>query len=278
MGIQKTKENGKDFSIIDTHVHIGNYASSFINTSYEKELLRVFKSYGYRKFIFTHNSFFFDLEKGLKNTIDFISEHRGFAYGYLVYNPHYILKSIKMIEENFGKNNIVGVKMHPEDHQCSITDDRYRPLWTIASEKGIPVLSHTWNPNVASKSQKYADALLFEKIISDYPGLKIILGHAGAKDYYYFEVIKMLERCKDSQFYIDIAGDIFYRSMLESFIKIIGAQKILYGSDAPWVDPAFTISFVNNSGLSEAEKRSIFSENALRLFNIKPGFQVLENK
>jgi hypothetical protein len=263
-----SEESVKNYSIIDTHVHLGKYAGSFINSDYGPELLKTFKSFGYKKIIFTHNSFFFDLEKGLKNTLEIISKNRDFAYGYLVYNPAYIGQSLNIIKSNFGKNNIVGIKMHPEEHQCHITDERYGPLWKIADEKKIPVLSHTWNPNVASKSQKYADALLFEKILKDYPSLKIILGHAGAKDYYYFEVIKMLERCKGSHLYIDIAGDIFYRSMIENFAEKAGAHKILFGSDAPWVDPAFTISYVESSNLNQSEKASVFFGNAAKLFGI----------
>ncbi|MBM3701100.1 MAG: hypothetical protein FJW68_09350 [Actinobacteria bacterium] len=266
----KTKEinNNTVIDKIDVHVHIGKYAGSFVNSNYEPKILDYFKKNGYKKIVFTHNSFFFNLEEGLKNTLEFILANSNFAYGYLVYNPHFIERSLNIIRDNFGKNNIVGIKMHPEDHRCFIDDEKYRPLWKIASEKKIPVLSHTWNPNVASSFQKFADAVLFEKVIMEFPGLKIILGYAGAKDYYYIEVVKMLKKLKKYHLYIDTAGDILYRGMLEKFVESAGAERILFGSDVPWMDPAFTISYIESSGFSLPVKTRIFSGNAADLFAI----------
>ncbi|MCL5070069.1 MAG: hypothetical protein M1308_04115, partial [Actinobacteria bacterium] len=146
----------KDFKIIDTHVHMGNYSGLFINTFYENLAMKAVLDLNFKKVIVTHHSFFLDPEIGIKETIKIIKKNKDFIYGYVVYNPNHIEKSLKIIEEFFNKNNtntisknIVGIKMHPEEHQCFIDDPRYETLWKIASEKDIPILSHTWNPNVA---------------------------------------------------------------------------------------------------------------------------------
>jgi uncharacterized protein len=265
--IPAEKMNGlKDFKIIDTHIHLGKYTGSFINTDYEDEQTRVFRSLNYDKIVFTHNSFFADLDQGMKNTLLFLKKNPDFAYAYVVYNPHYIEKSVKIIEDNFGKNNIIGVKIHPEDHQVYITDERYEKLWKIAVEKNIPVLSHTWNPNVASKLQKYADACLFENVIRKHPGLRVILGHAGAKDYYYHNVISMLKNNPGRQIFVDTAGDILYNGMLETFVKEIGSEKILFGTDSPWTDPVLTVSYVLESVISHRDRENIFYNNSAGLF------------
>jgi hypothetical protein len=293
----------KDFKIIDTHIHIGRYTSSFVNSSYEANQSKAIKSLNFKKIIFIHNSFFINLDLGIKNTLDFLSKNPDFAYAYIVYNPHYIEKSLSLIDEYFDisntvddplnhenapgkniaaeniqakplnsknsiKNRIIGVKIHPEDHQVAITDKRYEKLWKAATEKNIPVLSHTWNPNVASKSQKYADALLFDEVLSRHPELKIILGHAGAKDYYYFKVIDMIKKNIGKNLFVDIAGDIFYRGMLELFVRELGSTKILFGTDSPWADPLLTVLYVLDSKISLEDKENIFYNNAAALFNI----------
>jgi hypothetical protein len=293
----------KDFKVIDAHIHIGRYTSSFVNSSYEANQNDVVKSLNFKKIIFIHNSFFLDLDLGIKNTLDYLTNNPDFAYAYIVYNPHYIEKSLSLIDEYFGsintladllnpenapgkniatenipaelfnnknsiKNRIIGIKIHPEDHQVAITDKRYEELWKAAAEKNIPVLSHTWNPNVASRSQKYADALLFDEVISRHPELKIILGHAGAKDYYYFKVIDMMKKNSGKNMFVDIAGDIFYRGMLELFVRELGSAKILFGSDSPWADPLLTVLYVLDSKISREDKENIFYNNAAALFNI----------
>jgi hypothetical protein len=293
----------KDFKIIDTHIHIGRYTSSFVNSSYEANQNDVVKNLNFKKIIFIHNSFFLDLDLGIKNTLDFLNKNTDFAYAYIVYNPHYIEKSLSLIDEYFGssnaaadlldpenapgknistenipaelfnnknllRNRIIGIKIHPEDHQVAITDKRYEKLWEAAVAKNIPVLSHTWNPNVASKYQKYADALLFEEVLIRHPELKIILGHAGAKDYYYYKVIDMMKKNNGKNLFVDIAGDIFYRGMLELFVRELGSAKILFGTDSPWADPLLTVLYVLDSKISIEDKENIFYNNAAALFNI----------
>jgi predicted TIM-barrel fold metal-dependent hydrolase len=302
----------RDFKIIDTHIHIGKYTGSFVNSSYEEKQNKAVKSLNFEKIIFIHNSFFTDPDQGIKNTLEFLNNNPDFSYAYLVYNPHYIEKSSGLIDEYFGNNaavnllktkeisdknaawaniapktaaakiltagrlidknsiksRILGIKIHPEDHQVAITDKRYEKLWKAAVEKNIPILSHTWNPDVASKFQKYADALLFEEVLSRYPDLKVILGHAGAKDYYYFKVIDMMKKNKGKNLFVDIAGDIFYRGMLELFVRELGSTKILFGTDSPWTDPLLTVLYVMDSKISVKDKENIFYNNAAALFNI----------
>jgi len=71
--------NLNDFKIIDTHIHIGRYTGSFVNSSYEENQNKVVKSLNFKKIIFIHNSFFIDLDLGIKNTLDFLNKNPGFA-------------------------------------------------------------------------------------------------------------------------------------------------------------------------------------------------------
>jgi uncharacterized protein len=264
----------KDLKIIDAHVHMGKYSSSFINDSYEDNAVSTIRKLNFKKIIVTHTSFFFDLEIGIKDTLEIIKKNEDLTYAYILYNPNYIEKSLSIINKYFSGDssltkNIIGIKMHPEDHQCSIDDSRYENLWKAASEKNIPILSHTWNPNVASRNQKFADALLFEKIANRYPELKIILGHAGAKDYYYFEVIKMLKRCRSKNVFVDTAGDIFYSGMIELFTNEVGSERVLFGTDIPWCDPLYQLINIINADISAKDRENIFYNNAARIFDFK---------
>ena len=87
----------KDFKIIDTHVHMGKYSSSFVNTSYDDLAIKTIIGLNFKKIIVTHTSFFLDLEIGIKETIKIIKKNKDFIYGYVLYNPNHIEKSIKII-------------------------------------------------------------------------------------------------------------------------------------------------------------------------------------
>ena len=52
-------------------------------------------------------------------------------------------------------------------------------------------------------------------------------------------------------------------------IRNHGAEKIVFGSDSPWEDPADTLRFLESLGLNETELSLITHENALRLLGEK---------
>ena len=47
-----------------------------------------------------------------------------------------------------------------------------------------------------------------------------------------------------------------------------GAERILFGSDCPWDDPANEIALINRMPLSEHERELIFFRNAEKLLGI----------
>jgi predicted TIM-barrel fold metal-dependent hydrolase len=78
----------------------------------------------------------------------------------------------------------------------------------------------------------------------------------------------MLKRCGNKEIYVDIAGDIFYRGMIEYFVKEIGSEKVLFGSDAPWIDPVFTLTNVLKANITIRDRENILYNNAARVFGI----------
>ena len=59
--------------------------------------------------------------------------------------------------------------------------------------------------------------------------------------------------------------------ILLKIIRQQGAEKVLFGSDCPWDDPANEIAMINRLPLSNEEKGLIFHKNAERLLGIERG-------
>lgn len=51
-------------------------------------------------------------------------------------------------------------------------------------------------------------------------------------------------------------------------LRMIGAQRVMFGSDYPWFDPIQGVQRLLKLDLTEEEKRLIFSENAIRIYEI----------
>jgi predicted TIM-barrel fold metal-dependent hydrolase len=52
-------------------------------------------------------------------------------------------------------------------------------------------------------------------------------------------------------------------------IRTIGADRILFGSDYPWIDPKGDIERINRLNISDDDKKLILGQNAARLFDLK---------
>jgi uncharacterized protein len=261
------KEKIKNFTIIDTHLHLGYLSGLNIPQAPDGQIMEQFKKYGVKKAIFSHHAALSSMDYGLARTIEALERYKGMLYAYLVFNPNFAKKSLEIIQEYIKHEAVAGVKIHPSWHACYPYDERYARFWKYADSKGIVVLTHTWNPNVPNKSQKFSDPVFFEKIANNYPDAKIILAHAGGRGNYFYKVMELIE--KNENLYVDFAGDIFEPFLIKSYVDRLGSERLLFGTDLPWVDMRYYLSNILNAQITDTERENIFGLNALRLFGAK---------
>ena len=96
--------------------------------------------------------------------------------------------------------------------------------------------------------------------------VRLILAHAGGRGEYLYRVIELLERHED--LYVDFAGDIFTPGLIEEYVRRIGSERLLFGTDMPWIDIRFYIADLIAADISSTDKANIFGLNAIKLFNI----------
>ena len=65
--------------------------------------------------------------------------------------------------------------------------------------------------------------------------------------------------------YVTTSGN-FLDSALVSVLMELGPERVLFGSDYPWESLAKAVAFVDAAPISDADRRKIWAENALRLF------------
>jgi len=69
--------------------------------------------------------------------------------------------------------------------------------------------------------------------------------------------------------YLEICSSFTCRSKIETVVKEIGAQRIVFGSDSTLINPTFIIGMVIESDISKEEKEKIFYLNAKDLLSGK---------
>ena len=167
-----------------------------------------------------------------------------------------------MDELNRIKNaGIKGIKLHPEYQGYFISDHQVYPTYDMLSELGLITVFHAGIDIGFDTLMAPVDGMV--KVIKDFPGMRIVLAHLGG----YKLWDEVLEKISGSHVYLDtafIARDLS-REMAETIIRKHGAEKILFGSDCPWMGVPEIFDYVDSLHISSDEKDQIFYKNAIRL-------------
>ena len=174
-------------------------------------------------------------------------------------------------------------------------EPEFRPLFARAVELDIPVLLHPAKPITTEFVKGYEmtstlgnmfdntialTRLLMSGILDEFPKLKLVCPHLGGTLPYIIgrldhqvNVLKRGPRTltrSPSEYLKSIWLDVV--SPLPLAVKFghdfIGADRLLYSSDHPWVEPSLIIDTVRAAGLSVSAEKKLFSTNARKLFRI----------
>ena len=246
---------GKYF-VIDTHCHLDEYYNFYACKPDLGSMVKTMDVLGIDKScIAPCLALYPDYKLGNKAMSDAVKKYKGRIYGYIVINPHYPDEIEGEIKKYINQKNVIGIKIHPDCHDYPANGDNYKRMWELANEKKFVILIHTWeNAN--------SSPLFFEKISEDYPELNILLGHMGGTLKGNLQAIKVAKARKNVFLEITASEPPFW---MDELLKLISADKVIFGTDSPFIGPESCYGRVAYSNISEEAKRKIFGLNFLKL-------------
>lgn len=170
-------------------------------------------------------------------------------------NPNYGAAAVRELERCLGEYGFRGLMLDPEWENFHPGDTALvYPLLEVARAKKVPVVFHSW----------YApsEPALFWKVANDFPELPIVIAHMGGR----LTVDAALIAERATNLHLE-TSDHMYR--LGPFAKRLGAERILFGSNAPFAAPEAELFKVTiRKDLSPEEKDLILGGNAARLYGL----------
>lgn len=249
-----------DCPIYDCHGHMGPFFGAHLPEADPDSAVRMMDRAGVRILVFCHHAALFAPDIGNRANIDAVRRHPDRFRAYCAINPNYPeridadLASFELYPDVF-----VGLKLLASYHHVPITDDRYRPAWEFANERGLPVLSHTWGASPFDGPQHV------RQCAERYPNAKIIMGHSchDAWD----KAISLVNSYPNV--YYELCAVLDNRGMLEKFVEASGSERMLFGTDYPWFDFHYYIGAVFGADITDEDRRNIFYRNAEKLFGFR---------
>ena len=139
----------------------------------------------------------------------------------------------------------------------------------VCRDQNRPVLIHTNEPIGHSYPGKTPNTLAqIYQLIQTFPQNKIVLAHWGG-GLFFFSLLKKEIKPSLKHVYFDTAASpyLYDADVYRLAIQLVGAEKILFGSDFPLLPPARYFDEMKAAGLSDNEMQKICGLNAAKLFN-----------
>ena len=237
--------------ILDTHVHLGPWFSTYANQPEADGLVRSMDRLGIAAMaLVACDAIGPDMRGGNDRVAAAMRRFPGRFLGYATVDPNEPQAMTAELERCFDQLGFHAIKFHCELHDHPADGERYRPALEFADARGLCVLIH---------------GIITERMLQSYPRAQFLSAHVGGWDgrspHYAVELARRFPNI-----HLDLAATRVVHGALEKLVAEAGAGRIVHGSDAPVMDPAYQLGRVLAARLPAEDKRKILFENARRLF------------
>jgi len=231
--------------VLDAHTHMGLGEHYFLPQADPQGLIAAMDRYGIaRACTFAFAGVSSDYRYGNDLVADAV---RGFPerfIGYATLNANYPEDLIPELER-CTERGLRGVKLitayqgHPEE------TPRFIPVYEWCQERHKIILSHQWG----------APAFLAETA-RRYPDICFVIGHLNLA---YAEVVRRQDNVYTTTTFVSWPGAI------AQAVNAFGAEKILFGSDMPDLDPSLNMGPLLTARIGDEDRRAILGRNMQRI-------------
>ena len=160
-----------------------------------------------------------------------------------------------------------GFKLHAYYQRFVLDDPRVDPVYEAAAQAGLVVLMHS-GFDLAFPRDRIADPVRIRRLMDRFPTLRVIAAHCGA--WADWEEVERHLLGQDVHFDISCSFDFMSPDQAARILRGHRADRLLFGSDSPWVDQARTLEQVRAFDLGAEAEEQLLGRNAGALLRRLP--------
>jgi predicted TIM-barrel fold metal-dependent hydrolase len=244
--------------IVDVHAHVGiSKVYDWLGCRDPREVIERSRNAGIDSSIISHLDALYEPEtKGLKANSALLRavEKQPGTFMWWVYDPR-DADNARVVREFADHPKIIGLKIGPTYHNYFFADYA-KSILELAEQTGLAVLSHS------GEERDMPGAIMPE--LDRFPNVRFIVAHFGncAAFEGHFQA---LAKCRSKQCFVDTSSAVsMYCDHIERGVRKFGSGRFMFGTDTPLYSPAAQLARIVYSPLSDAQKRAVLGDNALR--------------
>lgn len=243
--------------ILDAHAHLGTWADFLVPQPGADWLVDVMTREGIEAAGVSHlMAVGHDVATGNQLALDAAGAHPGRLYAWLVFSPHHPAE-LGRLTDQLSDPRVWGLKLHPDVHRVALDDPRYEPAWALAAAQGVPILTHT------QTGARWSDPALAAALASRWPEVDVLMGHGG------LDVDGLLAAARlarsVSNLHLETCSSRLTRHWLARLVDEAGAESVLFGSDAVFLDPRTAVGRLRATRVSEDDRALLAGGNLARI-------------
>ena len=170
-------------------------------------------------------------------------------YGFAFVNAHRdrarVYEMVKVAVLHYG---FIGIKVHRHDARIS------REICEVARAFSLPVLYDVMG-----------EVAVVELLAQEYPDVSFIIPHLGSfSDDWRAQLALIDHLVRHPNVYADTSGVRRFDLLVEA-VRRAGPEKLLFGSDGPWLHPGVELAKIRALNLRPGDERLVLGGNFLRL-------------
>jgi len=239
--------------IIDFHCHVGEDRNGEKQSL--EELKKSMDRFGIDKcVVFPFSSE--DSQELIESSLILLKESKDkdWIIPFLRFNPNDISKEklVRLLGKGFR-----GVKLHPTAQKFNPSDKKYEWIFSLISDKRLPILFHS-----RATDMEYAHPKFILNLAKKFPSLNIVIAHFFGG---YFRIIDEVRKLNNV--YVDTSIDSRTLRIKQCFTKH-NYDRLLLASDAPYDNQGVALMKIRESELSNEDQQKILLTNAKKILEI----------
>jgi len=243
--------------VIDFHGHTGRWDSLAMDDNPEI-MLRAMDLAGIdRSCVF--NIFYPDGTAANDHAAAFVARHPDRFIGFAYVSPTMPDRMVPELERAIDQLHLRAIKIYPPYTPYPLNHPTWDPIYQFAHERSLAVIAHTG-------SEASAEPRFLTEVAPRFPNAKFVAGHSGNTEPYRSQAIDAARH--NPNVYLETCSTFRSPGVIEELVEKAGADRVLFGSDTPLMDPRSQIGKIITAAISDADKRQVLGDNARRLLSL----------
>ncbi len=165
--------------------------------------------------------------------------------------------------ERIAEAGMVGIKVHPMYQNCPLDDSRMDEIYSAAAANNLLVTLHCGRDIAYPAGDDRASAQRIVRVLKNHPEVRFIATHLGG----WRKWEQAAKHLLGLGMYVECSFCLQFLSVEEArkLIEGFGTDRVMFGTDWPWVDHGQDVERLERLGLPEDVLGAILYDNAARL-------------